>query len=66
VFRSHSYYFNRRGTGPSETVEDPSGKTTLFMKDPFGNIFQLAEASDWFMNEKKATGGAYGAIIGVI
>ncbi len=49
----------------AEPGEDPSGNKTLLMKDPFGNIFQLVEASDWFMNEKKATGGAYGAIIGV-
>jgi catechol 2,3-dioxygenase-like lactoylglutathione lyase family enzyme len=49
----------------TEAVEDPAGKKTLFVKDPFGNIFQMVEASDWFMDEKKATGGSYGAIIGV-
>jgi catechol 2,3-dioxygenase-like lactoylglutathione lyase family enzyme len=49
----------------SEPEPDPSGKLTFFIKDPFGNIFQLIEATDWFMDEKKATGGAYGAIIGV-
>ena len=35
------------------------------MKDPYGNIFQLVEATDWFRDEKKDTGGSYGAIIGV-
>ena len=35
------------------------------MKDPYGNIFQLVEATDWFRNEKKNTGGSYGAVIGV-
>jgi catechol 2,3-dioxygenase-like lactoylglutathione lyase family enzyme len=45
--------------------QEPSGKLTLFLKDPFGNIFQMVEADDWFMNEKKPTGGAYGVIIGV-
>jgi catechol 2,3-dioxygenase-like lactoylglutathione lyase family enzyme len=45
--------------------QDPSGKMTLFLKDPFGNIFQIVEADDWFLNEKKTTGGAYGSIIGV-
>ncbi len=25
----------------------------------------MVEASDWFMNEKKKTGGCYGAMIGV-
>ena len=38
---------------------------TFFIKDPFGNIFQLVEATDWFRNENKSTGGSYGAIIGV-
>ena len=48
-----------------EPLPDPSGKPTLFLKDPFGNIFQMVEADDWFLNEKKPTGGTYGAIIGV-
>jgi len=50
---------------PVKTSADPSGKMTFFMKDPYGNIFQLVEATDWFMNENKHTGGSYGAIIGV-
>jgi len=50
---------------PQNTAEDPSGKMTFFMKDPYGNIFHLVEATDWFRNEKKATGGSYGALIGV-
>jgi catechol 2,3-dioxygenase-like lactoylglutathione lyase family enzyme len=45
--------------------EDPSGKKNFFINDPYGNIFQLVEATDWFRNENKATGGSYGAIIGV-
>jgi catechol 2,3-dioxygenase-like lactoylglutathione lyase family enzyme len=49
----------------SEAAIDPSGKMTFFMKDPYGNIFQLVEGTDWFRNEKKDTGGSYGAIIGV-
>ena len=49
----------------SEANEDPAGKLNFFMKDPFGNLFQLVQATDWFRNEKKPTGGCYGAIIGV-
>jgi catechol 2,3-dioxygenase-like lactoylglutathione lyase family enzyme len=49
----------------AEPGTDPSGKMTLFLKDPYENIFQMVEATDWFMNEKKGTGGSYGAIIGV-
>ena len=50
---------------PVRTSEDPSGKMTFFMKDPYGNIFQLVEATDWFMNENKSSGGSCGAVIGV-
>ena len=50
---------------PDKTSVDPSGNGTFFMKDPYGNIFQLVEAHDWFMNEQKNTGGSYGAVIGV-
>lgn len=52
-------------TVPEESSEDPSGKMTFFMKDPFGNFFQIVEAHDWFRNEKKETGGSFGAVIGV-
>ena len=46
-------------------AEDPSGNESFFLKDPYGNIFQILEADDWFMNEKKISGGSCGAIIGV-
>ncbi len=52
-------------TVPAESSADPSGKMTFFMKDPFGNFFQIVEAHDWFRNEKKETGGSFGAVIGV-
>ena len=52
-------------TVPSVASVDPAGKKSFFMKDPYGNIFQMVEADDWFRNEKKNTGGSYGALIGV-
>ena len=54
-----------RITVPAEPSPDPSGKMTFFMKDPYGNIFQIVEATDWLRDEKKNTGGSFGAIIGV-
>lgn len=58
--------FQDKGLGvPPEAVTDPEGKMTFFMKDPYGNIFQIVEAKDWFRDEKKNTGGSYGAVIGV-
>jgi catechol 2,3-dioxygenase-like lactoylglutathione lyase family enzyme len=48
-----------------EPLNDPSGKKGFFLKDPFGNLFQIVEGDEWFMNENKVSGGTYGAIIGV-
>jgi catechol 2,3-dioxygenase-like lactoylglutathione lyase family enzyme len=45
--------------------EDPSGKFTFFIKDPYGNLFQMVEGEGWFMEENKISGGTYGALIGV-
>jgi catechol 2,3-dioxygenase-like lactoylglutathione lyase family enzyme len=49
----------------SGLLVDPRGKEHFFVKDPYGNIFQLVTSFTWFKNEKKPTGAAYGAIIGV-
>jgi len=49
-------------SGPGK---DPAGNNTSFVFDPYGSIFQIVQASDWFMKESKNTGGSYGAIIGV-
>jgi catechol 2,3-dioxygenase-like lactoylglutathione lyase family enzyme len=49
----------------SDILRDPRGKEHFFVKDPYGNIFQLVTSVTWFRNEKKHTGAAYGAVIGV-
>jgi hypothetical protein len=49
----------------SGILQDPRGKEHFFVKDPYGNIFQIVTSITWFRNEKKPTGAAYGAIIGV-
>jgi catechol 2,3-dioxygenase-like lactoylglutathione lyase family enzyme len=49
----------------SEIKVDPRGKEHFFIKDPYGNLFQLVSSKSWFKNENKPTGASYGAIIGV-
>lgn len=44
---------------------DPRGKDHFFVRDPYGNIFQLVTSITWFRNDRKLTGASYGAIIGV-
>ncbi len=42
------------------------GQLYFFVADPYGNIFQVVESEDWFQKGSRiATGGVYGAIIGV-
>jgi catechol 2,3-dioxygenase-like lactoylglutathione lyase family enzyme len=49
----------------SSLEKDPKGNLHFFVKDPWGNHFQVVNADVWFRNEDKLTGGPYGAILGV-
>ena len=48
---------------PPETL--PDGTRCFYMKDLYGNCFQLIEDKTVFINEDKLTGGMAGAVIGV-
>lgn len=43
----------------------PDGTLCFYMKDLYGNCFQLIEDKSIFINEDKLTGGMVGAVIGV-
>ncbi len=49
----------------TEPAKTPEGKLHFFCKDPYGNIFEIEENTNWLLNQPKATGGNSGAIIGV-
>ena len=49
----------------SDVAEDPSGLIHFFVKDPFGNLFQVVPSDTWFAQTSSLTGGPYGCIIGV-
>lgn len=44
---------------------DPAGKEHFFLKDLYGNIFEVVPADDWFIPQRSLTGGSFGAIMGV-
>lgn len=49
-------------------VARPNGEEHFFVKDPWGNAFEVVQASDWFSapsGSKGETGGMYGAFLGV-
>lgn len=45
--------------------QDPAGKKHFFVKDPYGNTFELIENGSWFSTNKDLTGGVAGVVIGV-
>lgn len=49
----------------SDVVPDLKGNDHFYLKDPYGNIFEVVESSSWFSNTKAATGGPAGAVLGV-
>ena len=65
IYEAFKFFSNNKNSVLSSPTEDPSGNKSFFVKDPFGNVFQIVEGDNWFMDEGKLTGGAYGAIIGV-
>ncbi|MEY3574729.1 MAG: hypothetical protein RLZZ617_1327 [Bacteroidota bacterium] len=54
-----------RGIATRPLVEDPLAERTFWMKDPWGNRFQLVHGQSWFDAEPLAVGGVCGAVIGV-
>ncbi len=49
----------------SELIKSPEGKQHFYVKDPYGNIFEIEEDNRWNLNQTKIFGGNYGAVIGV-
>lgn len=43
----------------------PDGKPNFFVRDPWGNIFEIVPGDDWFGKGKQHTGGPAGALLGV-
>jgi catechol 2,3-dioxygenase-like lactoylglutathione lyase family enzyme len=49
----------------SEVKNSPDGQPHFFVRDPWGNIFQIVPGTDWFGKGKQLTGGPAGALLGV-
>ena len=49
----------------SECTTTPDGTPCFYLKDPFGNYFQIIENPDVFIDEKHLAGGTVGAMVGV-
>lgn len=49
----------------SELLKDPGGKEHFFLRDPWGNLFEVVKGTDWFGKGRQLTGGPAGCMIGV-
>jgi catechol 2,3-dioxygenase-like lactoylglutathione lyase family enzyme len=49
----------------TDIVKDPNGEEHFYLKDLYGNMFEIVAGKDWFGKGKKTTGGPAGIVIGV-
>ncbi len=49
----------------SDIISDPNNEKHFFIKDLYGNIFEIVGGKDWFGKGLKSTGGPIGVTIGV-
>ncbi len=61
------HFLRKRGVNiQTNPAPGPDGELHFFVKDPWGNTFEIVGAKDWFSTSGKLkTGGVYGVFIGV-
>jgi catechol 2,3-dioxygenase-like lactoylglutathione lyase family enzyme len=64
VAAAHSFH-QSKGLKPSVLLTAPDLSSHYFMKDPYGNYFEIVPCNSYFMDENKPTGGVFGVTIGV-
>jgi catechol 2,3-dioxygenase-like lactoylglutathione lyase family enzyme len=58
-------FFNKKKLVKGNLCQDPNGFSFFYVKDAYGNIFQVVQGDKYFAKENKPTGAVYGAIVGV-
>ncbi|MCU0433879.1 MAG: VOC family protein [Bacteroidia bacterium] len=62
---SHAFLKSKGADVLSDVLTSPDGQPHFFVRDPWGNIFQVVPGHDWFGKGKQLTGGPAGALLGV-
>lgn len=67
VEKSYEFHKNNGVKILGDLSTNPAGKKHYFVEDPNGNIFNVVDSRDWFVdtNYPSGTGGSGGCIIGV-
>jgi catechol 2,3-dioxygenase-like lactoylglutathione lyase family enzyme len=59
-------FATERGAKPiGHVMADPAGGKSVFLRDPWGNLFHAVETDEWYRKGTHLSGGVYGAVIGV-
>ena len=64
VKKTYDFYKQNNVKILSDIVLNPNRESHFWIKDPYNNIFQIVESTDWFQKSGKLTGGVYGVLIG--
>lgn len=63
-----SKQYVKAGLNVSQIYSDDSKRKFFYVRDPWNNLFQMVEPTveeaGWMFDEKKLTGGVYGAVVG--
>jgi catechol 2,3-dioxygenase-like lactoylglutathione lyase family enzyme len=58
-------YYKKNGVNClTDIIHDPVKTKQFWIKDPYGNIFQIIEKKDFFQQSGYLTGGVFGVVIG--
>ena len=65
VKESYKNFISKKINLAGEVFKDPLDREHFFIRDPFGNFFQIVDSQDWFGKGIQLTGGPSGCMIGV-
>jgi catechol 2,3-dioxygenase-like lactoylglutathione lyase family enzyme len=65
IQKTYQYFKEELLDIQGEITKSPAGYLHFYLKDAFGNLFEIIENNDWFCKNNSLTGGVAGVVIGV-
>lgn len=65
IVTTHEFYKSISVHIVNTPTTNPQGIAHFYIKDPYNNIFEIIEDTNWFENKKHHTGGVCGVVLGV-